>query len=322
MSGTGDSLDYLCYNRGCGKRFTDEVNGENACTFHPGAPIFHDAYKIWSCCQKKSIDFSEFLGMKGCKTSYHSNIKPVDPAKLVKNDPVIEKKESEVKVEEKVVERPSEDAPLQKIVVNASKTLVDALAKEMEKIKVQEEAKPAQGNPLEGAICSHQGCGKEWSETLPKDDDCRYHPGNAIFHEGMKYWTCCNKKTTEFSEFLAQPGCLWSKHVWKSAEDKEKDDKKKSVQCRFDWYQTPTHVYLTVFAKLIVPEKTKIEANGVRLKINLSYDAGRQTYTSDKVLFDVMDLEASSVNANPSKIEIKLKKSVASSWPRLEFPKK
>ena len=32
-----------------------------SCTFHPGVPIFHDAMKGWSCCKKKSPDFTEFL---------------------------------------------------------------------------------------------------------------------------------------------------------------------------------------------------------------------------------------------------------------------
>ena len=69
----------LCYNRGCGKNFLPKNNNDGelfdfvylvscnilifseACTFHPGAPYFHDAYKGWSCCQMKSTDFTTFL---------------------------------------------------------------------------------------------------------------------------------------------------------------------------------------------------------------------------------------------------------------------
>jgi hypothetical protein len=36
----------------------------DSCTFHPGAPFFHDAYKGWSCCKKKCTDFTEFLNIK------------------------------------------------------------------------------------------------------------------------------------------------------------------------------------------------------------------------------------------------------------------
>lgn len=46
------------------------------CWHHPGQPVFHDAYKGWSCCNKKCTDFTEFLNIKGCTVSKHSNIKP------------------------------------------------------------------------------------------------------------------------------------------------------------------------------------------------------------------------------------------------------
>lgn len=41
-----------------------------------------------------------------------------------------------------------------------------------------------------------------------------YHNGVAIFHEGMKYWSCCEKKTSDFSVFLEQKGCTTGKHCW------------------------------------------------------------------------------------------------------------
>lgn len=98
-----------CYNRGCGQLFDPSDNSkgkfldfsrtqllmrefysctyvsytmynmyviilfEDACIHHPGVPIFHDAYKGWSCCNKKSVDFTEFLNIKGCSRSKHSN---------------------------------------------------------------------------------------------------------------------------------------------------------------------------------------------------------------------------------------------------------
>lgn len=46
-------------------------------------PFFHDAYKGWTCCQKKSVDFTEFLNIKGCELSAHSNAKPAEPVKPV-----------------------------------------------------------------------------------------------------------------------------------------------------------------------------------------------------------------------------------------------
>lgn len=53
----------------------------DACHHHPGVPFFHDAYKGWSCCNKKSVDFTEFLNIKGCQLAKHSNVKPAEPIK-------------------------------------------------------------------------------------------------------------------------------------------------------------------------------------------------------------------------------------------------
>jgi hypothetical protein len=49
-----------------------------SCVYHPGPPCFHDAYKIWKCCGKKSTDFSTWLEIKGCSKGKHSNEKAVE----------------------------------------------------------------------------------------------------------------------------------------------------------------------------------------------------------------------------------------------------
>ena len=46
------------------------------------------------------------------------------------------------------------------------------------------------------------------------DDECTYHPGYPVFHEGMKYWSCCQRKTSEFQDFLDQEGCTIGKCKW------------------------------------------------------------------------------------------------------------
>jgi len=60
-------MEIPCNNRGCGKRYNPEKNTPDSteCVFHPGAPFFHDAYKGWSCCNKKCTDFTEFLNVPG-----------------------------------------------------------------------------------------------------------------------------------------------------------------------------------------------------------------------------------------------------------------
>ena len=45
--------------------------------------------------------------------------------------------------------------------------------------------------------------------------ECKYHPGVPIFHEGMKFWSCCQRKTSDFQSFLNQEGCMLGEHKWK-----------------------------------------------------------------------------------------------------------
>ena len=37
------------------------LNGLESCQHHPGVPVFHDALKGWSCCKKRTTDFTDFL---------------------------------------------------------------------------------------------------------------------------------------------------------------------------------------------------------------------------------------------------------------------
>jgi len=35
---------------------------------HPGAPIFHEGSKGYTCCKRRVLEFDEFLKIEGCKT--------------------------------------------------------------------------------------------------------------------------------------------------------------------------------------------------------------------------------------------------------------
>ncbi|KAI9279787.1 chord-domain-containing protein [Sporodiniella umbellata] len=63
-----------CRRRGCGQAFKDQETSrgpEAKCRYHPGAPIFHEGSKGWSCCSRKVLDFDEFLKIEGCKEARH-----------------------------------------------------------------------------------------------------------------------------------------------------------------------------------------------------------------------------------------------------------
>lgn len=69
-----DGLSAKCQRKGCQQTFLVAENSENACTYHKGQPIFHDAVKFWGCChEKKCFDFDEFLAVPGCASGFHDD---------------------------------------------------------------------------------------------------------------------------------------------------------------------------------------------------------------------------------------------------------
>lgn len=56
--------------------------------------------------------------------------------------------------------------------------------------------------------CRRKACGVSYDASISRDDEkCVHHPGQPIFHEGSKGWSCCKKRVLEFDEFLKIPGC-------------------------------------------------------------------------------------------------------------------
>lgn len=60
------------------KKCISQADISDACIYHPGPAYFHDAYKIWNCCNKKSTDFGTWLSFKGCTRGRHNGEKPVE----------------------------------------------------------------------------------------------------------------------------------------------------------------------------------------------------------------------------------------------------
>lgn len=185
----------------------------DACRHHPGTPYFHDAYKGWSCCKKKSVDFTEFLNVKGCTLSKHSNVKPIasekPEPKMVEEEPPQEIREP---VKPSKLTRPQFDSPLTTLVpyvAPALKQSIDSLV--ISTIKSNE---PIDSTIPIGITCKNGGCNATYASAANDDTECNYHPGVPVFHEGLKYWSCCTKRTTDFAAFMNQKGCAYGKHKW------------------------------------------------------------------------------------------------------------
>lgn len=68
--------------------------------------------------------------------------------------------------------------------------------------------------PVIGTSCKNNGCNYSFTNTSSDYGECTYHPGVPIFHEGMKFWSCCQKRTSDFAQFMAQKGCVYGQHKW------------------------------------------------------------------------------------------------------------
>ncbi|CAG7817940.1 unnamed protein product [Allacma fusca] len=60
-----------CQNNGCQVTYSGPESNLTECVHHPGVPIFHEGYKYWSCCKKKTTEFEVFQNQKGCTTGNH-----------------------------------------------------------------------------------------------------------------------------------------------------------------------------------------------------------------------------------------------------------
>ena len=293
------ATEVLCYNTGCGQKFFETSNLCDSCIFHPKPPYFHEGYKIWPCCQKKSTDFTEFLNIKGCTKGPHNPKKPEIVA-LVKQ--VVEIPEPPTRPPTEAPKpRPHPDSiPLQSLSV----TVTASLQRREELLKTQNQ-ETSTVMKEDQKKCQNKGCMDATAER------CIFHPGVPIFHEGMKYWTCCQKKTSDFQAFLAQTGCETGEHLYQSNEEIMK--LKQAFNVRYDYIQTGKDVTITFYAKDCDAMKCRFEANSVRLNVTLVSLDGRN-FELDLILPGLIDPSSSTVAMYGTKVEVVLAKDENLSW--------
>ena len=104
--------------------------------------------------------------------------------------------------------RPSYDTPMTRLQPTVAASLQQAIAALPPPPSNDEEP-----SAVEGEACKNNGCKLTYSADRVANE-CIYHPGIPVFHEGMKYWSCCQRKTTEFQEFMDQAGCETGNCKW------------------------------------------------------------------------------------------------------------
>ncbi|XP_074291463.1 cysteine and histidine-rich domain-containing protein RAR1 isoform X1 [Silene latifolia] len=205
-----------CQRIGCDATFTLDDNPEGSCRFHD-SPLFHDGMKQWSCCKKRSHDFSLFLEIPGCKTGKHTTEKPVitkaaprnptpAPTPVITNTTTASSKETCSRCKQGFFCSDHVSNPNPKPVDTQVTTVVSE-----EPVIVNAPPRKIVGIN-EPQTCKNKGCGQTFKEIDNHENACNYHPGPAVFHDRMRGWNCCDVHVKEFDEFMSIPPCTKGWH--------------------------------------------------------------------------------------------------------------
>ena len=80
------------------------------------------------------------------------------------------------------------------------------------------EKKPVMTRDGKRYVCANKGCTAK--SFLPEENGpeaCHYHPGEPIFHDLKKFWSCCSKDKPayDWDEFMKIPTCAVGEHKMK-----------------------------------------------------------------------------------------------------------
>jgi len=208
-------------------------------------PVFHEGLKGWSCCKKRVTEFDEFMAIPGCTAGLHTSVAQAMPAP----------KKSANELAGAAMAASASSVPSVPPAA-AAPAKPSSAAPAAPSAPAEPEDDPVGTVVAAGTACKRGGCThkKQDDESDTGAEACRYHKGVPIFHEGSKGWSCCSRKVLEFSEFLKIQGCKTGRHRYLESAPADGAQAASSasesvVDCRFDWYQTQTHIIISFFAK-------------------------------------------------------------------------
>ncbi|KAG0705347.1 chord-domain-containing protein, partial [Suillus ampliporus] len=303
-----------CTRKGCGQDYDPAANDASSCTYHPGAPVFHEGLKSWSCCSdvnKPVLEFDEFMKITGCTVSSHTDEAPQVPTPATKTSSA----GATLTMKEKDgVEVYSSGAPKVASPKPSIPPPVEA--------PIVEDEDDLSVPVTSGTICKRRGCGAAFvSDEVNRIGDgdetvCTYHPAAPMFHEGSKGYLCCKRRVLEFDEFLKIEGCKKGRHVFAPKQPTE-PQAEQFTDCRVDHYQTPKEVHISVFAKQADKEKSAVAIEENQIHVDL-YLPGSKRFRRTIILFGPVDPDGSSYKFYNTKVEVVLKKLDTRSWTLLE----
>ncbi len=189
-----------CKNYGCNQYFQEDDNNDQACVHHTAPPIFHDTMKCWSCCKdRKAYDFESFQLIQGCTVGRHSN----EAKKVTIAPSPNSQSENGGSVLPTTVLRSIADFN------TANPTAASAASSAIQTISARKSTRNSDGT----ARCQRKGCQKVFNVNENLGECCVYHKGQPIFHDAVKFWSCCpEKKCYDFDDFLSVKGCSTGLH--------------------------------------------------------------------------------------------------------------
>lgn len=199
-----------CRNYGCNAFYREEENSDTACKHHTGPPIFHDTMKCWSCCRdvKKAYDFETFQLIEGCNVGRHSSVPP-DVA-IAESPNAVDRSGAADGAAAAAAAAPPVAL---KQISDFNNNNPDAATAASSALKAMQTRKSTRNADGVTAKCQRKGCQKSFVIAENSSSACVYHKGQAIFHDAVKYWSCCaEKKCYDFDEFMAVPGCAVGMH--------------------------------------------------------------------------------------------------------------
>jgi len=277
--------------------YLESENNDTACHYHKGPPIFHEGYKGWKCCDRKTIDFDEFMAFETCSVGRHN-------PKEEKPKPVVSEPQIPPPTGVEVYKNPNPEKPV----------VPKPVAPIEEPVAVPKEIPdPADAVIPVGSPCLHRNCTSKFVNDASRTEQCIYHPGHPLFHEGSKGYGCCRKMTLIFEEFLSMEGCTTGVHKFVP------DPKPAAtVSVRHDFYQMGNNVIVSFYAKNCDKSASRINFNSNSMDVELKLSDGqvfKQTFefSGGKTI----DPAASSFSVLGTKVEVKLRKSSPMEWTKL-----
>jgi len=294
-------LKSKCERPGCGKEYSENENKEGECLYHIGKALFHEGQKGWTCCSKRVLTFDDFMLIPGCTSGKHSAHREVSQTHR-----------EDRKADVKLVSASDNGVEVYKSPTSTPVVSTPPPLKKEEPKEIVEELDPPNAVIATGKACLHRGCDKTFVDDSSRTQSCVFHPGLPIFHETLKRWSCCGAKAMEFEDFLAIEGCSTGVHKFV-----EKIDPNEQVQCRNEWYQMAGTVVVSIYAKKVKKDESKIEFDVSTLKVYLMFEDGKK-FSKTFQLAEPINPSKSQIEFLSTKVEITLSKATGKQWTDLE----